>query len=286
MQVTIKIKTVTRLSMMLFIILSAIHLTGCGGSGGASAPVGSAISLEKMGTPEYSMLNSVPTDTLSYDYMKTQKYRVKVLDADGVTPLNGISVEVVAQFLKGTNITISGATGSAPFTATFNDITGKYGFFDFAITAPFWSQTPIDPPVNQDAAGSITDGNLPDGDYYYTITSVDLQGETYAQGMAHGIISGTSVTTPAGSVSLSWKAVPGAVSYNVYSGTTSTPLTLLLNVTSNTDPVTYLDNGTYWPPDGVTLPPTSNTTGKSSNSTSGSMSAQSGIAIANLDFSF
>ena len=112
----------------------------------------------------------------------------------------------------------------------------------FAIGAGTQLATPAAPTLSSGgAAGPLT------GTYTYAITAVNAQGETVAGPTASITVSG------AVDIFLSWPAVPGAVSYNVY-GRIAGSLGLLFSTTS-TSPY---DDGGYTP---GAAPPTINSTG-------------------------
>lgn len=101
------------------------------------------------------------------------------------------------------------------------------------------------------AGGSLSTGQA----YFYKVTAVNIAGETTPSAEATLTPSGANLT-----VGLSWAAVQGAESYNVYRSTTTGTETFLVNVSSNTaTTMTYNDTGA------VTLlanpPPFANTTG-------------------------
>lgn len=84
------------------------------------------------------------------------------------------------------------------------------------------------------ATPSTTGGSLAAGTYYYKVTALNAQGQTTGSPE----VSATT-TTATSSVALSWTAVPGATSYNVYRGTAAGGE----NVYYNTTTASYTDTG-------------------------------------------
>jgi hypothetical protein len=285
MNMAINKTTIFRLALLLFMAVTAIQLTGCGPD---AAPSGSTITVEKIGSPIIiGPILTNPTGTATTT--KTQNYRVSVADPTGL-PMNDIDVNFLGQFSNGQYINFGGAIGTATITLATSQKTGDFGFLDFAITSPYYSiGNVLSFPSNQTAAPLPTDGNLPDGTYVYQITSLDFAGESTAGGVISATVTNVTPTTATGSVTLTWKAVPGATKYNVYGnispGAPGYLVTIDCSSTSTPcpDPVTYTDIGQYSP--GAT-PPAANTTGVGLNSIVGTAQATSGAAIATFDISF
>jgi fibronectin type 3 domain-containing protein len=108
------------------------------------------------------------------------------------------------------------------------------------------------------ATASFSDPNLPaDGTtYYYTVTAVNANGESaqssevsatpVAAPGAPAAPVGPTATPSDSTVSLSWSAVAGADSYNVYRSTASGQEQWVANVTTNSFVDTGLTNGTTY----------------------------------------
>ena len=112
----------------------------------------------------------------------------------------------------------------------------------FTLTSPTTNTIISSPPV-EDLTGTVqpNSGALPPGFYVYGIEVVTALGiiaaRTYFQ---------VSTSAPTSSIALSWTAVPGALSYNVYGLNGTTPamvLGLLANVPTNS----YTDSGLITP---------------------------------------
>lgn len=89
------------------------------------------------------------------------------------------------------------------------------------------------------AAVIATGGALVDDEYFYRVTAVNASGETTGSIEDSATTSGTDNT-----VDLTWTAVTGATSYNIYrSLTTGTGFTLLDNSLTNS----YSDDGSETP---------------------------------------
>lgn len=279
-------KTIFPIVLLLFMAVAAIQLTGCGPD---EAPTGSTITVEKIGIPIIEgpiLTNPTPTATTT----KTQIYRVSVADSTGL-PMNDIDVNFLGQFSSGQNINFGGSIGTATVTLSTSQKTDDFGFLDFKITTPYYSIGNIlSFPSNQTATPSATGGNLANGTYSYQITSLDFAGETPAGGSITAIVTNATPTTATGSVLLTWKAVPGATSYNVYGnifpGAPGYLVTIDCSSTATPcpDPVTFTDLGQYYPAGAA--PPAANTTGVGLNSIVGTAQATSGSALKSFDISF
>jgi hypothetical protein len=101
-------------------------------------------------------------------------------------------------------------------------------------------------PVGVNSAGGSH--SLTTASYDYKVTAVNANGETVGS-------STVTVAVTTGSAALSWPAIAGATSYNVYGRTHSSTVHFLASTATNS----YLDDGTATP-SGVTVP-VSNTTG-------------------------
>jgi hypothetical protein len=285
MNMSINKKTIFRLALLLFIAVSAIQLTACGPD---VAPGNSIIKVEAFGDP---IINGPTTNpSVTSTTTKTQTYRITLADETGL-PMNDLDVNLLGQFTNGQSINFGGAIGSAPVTLSTTKKTGDFGFLDFAIKIPYYAiGVQLLPPYNQTVLAGAGLGSLTDDTYHYTVTSVDLAGESTALPFMQIILSGvTNTITGAGtgSVDLSWKKVVGASRYYVYAynETTYTSIGALAFVDCDpvlgcTDPVTWTDDGSYWPPNTLLTPPTTNTTGLGINGVKGTMQVTSGAAKA------
>jgi hypothetical protein len=123
-------------------------------------------------------------------------------------------------------------------------------------------------PVASATAGT---GTLPGAPttYSYVVTALDASGETTASNVA------SATLTSVGSIALSWTAVVGAVSYDVYRLTAPTVYGQLATAVTAT---TYVDNGSVTPSTTV-HPPTTNGTG---GATTGATVL--GASLCNLSF--
>lgn len=83
-------------------------------------------------------------------------------------------------------------------------------------------------------ATSTTGGTLAAGTYFWKVSALNSAGETLGSNEVTATTTGTTSSQP-----LSWTAVPGAVSYNVYRGTTAGGE----NVKYNTTTTTFTDTG-------------------------------------------
>jgi hypothetical protein len=268
MGMIVKIKKLSRMSVLLLIAFSVMVLSGCGKSG--TPPPGATLTIEKIGDPIVSNL------TITASATKTQNYRVSVADDAGL-PLSGVSVDSIGQFTNGVNINFGGSIGSAPKTLASTMKTGDSGFAPFAISVPYFAQgVQLQAPLNQTAIGSATGGQLSGGTYSYTVTALDFAGETDAVTPYSAIVSAPTTST-VGSVALSWKAVAGATSYNVYGRISGSEGLMVSILCPCPDPVTFVDTGSLTPTG--TPPPVTNTTGISLNSVKGTFFATAGSAI-------
>ena len=271
-----------RIPARLLAAFSLIALAGCG----TEAPGLSTVTVTAFGTPIIHDPVTVPT--ITSPTTKTQNYRVSVADSTGL-PLNDIDVNFLGQFTNGQSINFGGAVVSAPNSITVTRKTDDFGFLYFAVTAPYYAVgVQLSFPLNQTAIPSATGGNLADDTYFYQITSLDFAGETTAGGPISATVTNVTPTTLTGSVALSWAAVPGATSYNVYGSSTTNfpgaPGYLVTILCPCPDPVTYTDTGQYFPQGPP--PPAINTTGLGLNSVIGTAQATSGAALSTFSINF
>jgi hypothetical protein len=274
-----------RIPALLLAAFSLIAFAGCG----TEAPGKSTITVAAFGDP--IIIGPITNPSVTSTTTKTQNYRVSVADSTGL-PLNDIDVNFLGQFTNGQSINFGGAIVSAPNSITVTRQTGDFGFLYFAITAPYYAVgVQLSFPMNQIPTPSATGGNLVEDTYFYQITSLDFAGETTAGGAISALVtSGTSTPTINGSVALSWKAVPGATSYNVYGGSAllfpGPPAIgyLVTIICPCPDPVTYTDIGQYFPQGPP--PPAINTTGLGLNSVIGTAQATSGSALETFSIDF
>ncbi len=102
----------------------------------------------------------------------------------------------------GSGMTYIEGTGAGPPAANTIEIALPYG-------------TSLPAPATL-AVGTKTAGGLPNATYYWTVTAVNAYGETTISNRVT-----TTVSAGNGTVPLTWVAVDGAASYNVYRGTVS-----------------------------------------------------------------
>lgn len=114
-------------------------------------------------------------------------------------------------------------------------------------------QTSATPPVAGFAIATTTAGAV---NYSYVVTSVFASGEESNASVAQAIAS-ANVNTTANTISISWTAVAGAVSYNVYRAEHSTagavPAGLAYGYVSTVYLTSFIDSG--WVPDFASTPP-------------------------------
>lgn len=253
------------LALMLLGTLLIMMVSGCKGSD--SAPFGSVVSIAPVGNV---VIVSSPTGTT-----KTQVYRVSVADSTGL-PMNGMTVNVSANFTSGVQINLNGIMGNAGTLVGFSKATGDSGFFDFALTAPLLNPSgqQMQPPTSVSALAVPSGGILPDATTFdYAVTALDSMG-----GETNPSLASALTTTANSSVQISWSAVPGAAGYNIY-GRIGGSLGLIASVGSSV--LTFTDTGSTVP--GMT-PPVSNTTFPV-NVVQGSITATSGSEVASTDIS-
>jgi hypothetical protein len=105
-----------------------------------------------------------------------------------------------------------------------------------SIVTVFDNQHPTSPPTAS-AAALVGSGTLVAGTYGYRVTSNTPGGESLPS------LEVTITTTATGRIVLTWNAVPGATSYNVYGRTVGAELQIAATVAGTT----YTDNGTATP---------------------------------------
>lgn len=83
---------------------------------------------------------------------------------------------------------------------------------------------------------STTGGTFAAGTYYWKVTGKSASGETVGSNEVTATLTGSTSSQP-----LSWTAIPGAVSYNLYRGTTAGAESVIV---INTTATSYTDTGT------------------------------------------
>jgi hypothetical protein len=267
MDMIVKIKKLSRMSVLLLIAISVILLTGCGKAG--TPPPGAALTITKDVTTH-------STNPINTTDIKTQKYRVAVVDSDG-NPLDGVIVNIQASFTSGDNIVFNGSSVT----------TGDFGLAYFTISAPTYSIGPLANPVAIGSTGVTSGGNLSAIPLlHYGVTATDAAG---VETMISNIVTATT-TTSGSSVKVTWQAVSRATGYILY-GDEGTPtlgkLTTILLDSAVCDPITLIcsstDTGSVLAP--TILPPTTNNSGLGLNPVKGTLTATSGALLTTLDIS-
>jgi hypothetical protein len=250
--------------VVLAVTLSMLALAGCG----TDAPFGSTMTIAAVG-------GVFSTGTTSAD-SKWQVYRVSMLDSSS-QPMNGIEVSLFGQFNAGYLVNMNGNTGTAPVQLSSTITIGSEGFKDFTVSAPSITMRSLSAPTGGSAAAVPNGGSLPNGTYNFQVTALDtVGGETTASPTISAVLSdGTSTQ----GIAVSWSAVTGAASYNLYR--TSAPIGLVSNVVTGTT-YTVSNPGTI----ATTTPPLSNSTGIAVNTVSGSITATSGSLLQSTTVAF
>lgn len=83
-----------------------------------------------------------------------------------------------------------------------------------------WTFTPVSigtaPAAPTATSATISPGTAGITNYAYVVTAVDANGEESIASQVGNVSNGIDISTTAGSVSINWIGVPGAVQYNVY----------------------------------------------------------------------
>ncbi len=275
----VKIKKLSRMSVLLLVAFSVIVLSGCGKSG--TPPPGATLTIATQGP--------LISDTTITSGITTQKYRVMVVDTAGI-PLQGVKVDIQATFTTGDNIAFNGLPGAintSPQMLITSVETGDLGFFDFPISAPTFSFGTLATPLATGASALASGGTLTVGMFQYQITATDAAtppGET----LPSSIVSAPT-TTSNSSVTITWQAVSRASGYNIYgdegTGTigklTVTPLTASSVCNALTLVCTFTDKGLVTTPGAA--PPLVGNSGQGANPVKGSMTATTGALSASMD---
>jgi hypothetical protein len=152
----------------------------------------------------------------------------------------------------GNTITVYNTGGSAQFTgseaaalAWFQaQMRGKWDYFylndPFAVQPAYYNGgTPVVAPTPT-ATPTTGTGSIPAGTYYYSVTSVTALGESVQAEC-------TCTLSAIGEITVSWSAVSGALSYNVYGRSTTQGNELFI---ANTASTSYVDSSTTITPAG------------------------------------
>jgi hypothetical protein len=128
---------------------------------------------------------------------------------------------------------------AAPYTYS-GTISSMANAMSWTVDIANWQNalTPNTPTAPSLSVQSMTAGQyLPPGEYHYSVSSIDAHGqESSPSPIASVVVQPNQGGTGGGVVNLSWNAVPGAVSYNVYGNTVQQLL-------MNTAATSWTDNG-------------------------------------------
>ena len=281
MGMIVKIKKLSRMSVLLLIVFSVILLSGCGKSD--APPPGAVLTMEALDTPT-PFLQSGATLTSS---VTTQKFRVTVIDADG-NPLDNVKVDLEGQFTAGENILFAGVQTTQPAPTIYSSVTtGNYGIKDFIVSALTYTTAPLLDVTGLIATPSSATGSLVNGvTYDYSVTAVDSVGlETKSAATLSTLVSTPTCTiTSCGIITITWSPVQRASGYNVYGRIAGSEGLMTATKLSNTT-FTFTDHGTE-PINPLRTPPGSNSSGTSLNPVKGTITATSGPLISTVDVAF
>ena len=248
-----------RLLVLLLAALSLMALAGCG----SDAQYGSSITVEQIAAYTPNPLPSTQTE-------KYVAYRVSVVDPAGL-PLNGVEVDVHAQFTSGSNVNVNGSIGSAPVIMSSKLEMYGWGYRDFTISAPTLTLRQISAPTTVDATPRSGSGFLGNGSYNFAITAIDAAGGQTTPSITASAILSDGTTTQG--VGVSWSSVTGATAYNVYGNNgAGGPMLLASRVTGTTYVYGSIAGGAGLPG--------ANTTGIAANSVNGTLTFTTGAARA------
>lgn len=128
-----------------------------------------------------------------------------------------------------------------PYTYT-GTITNLINPMVWQVSIPGWNNaatpsTPNAPTLS--STGNVTGQYVGPGQYYYSVSSINAQGQESSTSPISGILIQPNNPPVGGSeINIGWNSVPGAVSYNVYGNTSQQ---LLINTTATS----IVDNGSY-----------------------------------------
>ena len=176
-----------------------------------------------------------------------------------VTAVNAGGESIVSNEVNTTLITappsgITTSTGDTQVTINWNQVTGASSYNVYygtvaGVTAATGTKVPSS--TTTQVVTGLTDGTK----YFFVVTAVDAGGES-ALSSEYSITpigkpGGIQLATADGQVTISWTAVTGATSYNVYYGTsasitTATSTNKVSNAASGGQAITGLTNGTTY----------------------------------------
>ncbi|HLE86265.1 MAG TPA: hypothetical protein VI727_01220 [Candidatus Brocadiaceae bacterium] len=132
--------------------------------------------------------------------ISTSNTRIRIVDVD----IGGVPI---------TGFTISSKTGD--------------GIWEIYIDRDI---STLDDPSQPSLAAATTGGNIPRSQKIYVrLTAIDANGLESPPSLGNKFVT-TGATTDTNKVTVSWSAITGAVSYNVYAGTKPNSETLVANV--------------------------------------------------------
>lgn len=126
----------------------------------------------------------------------------------------------------------------APYTYT-GTITAMQNSMVWSVNIPGYGSaaTPNTPAMpSASVAQNIAGQYLPPGTYHYSVSAIVKGQESSTSPIVEAIVQQNNPPTGGGTITLSWAAIPGATSYNVYGNTAQQ---LLANVTATS----WTDNG-------------------------------------------
>ena len=193
------------------------------------------------------------TYTDTYDVTDRDEIRVQV---------SNLGNAVITPQISMGNDTTGPWTALAPLATGINTLDGSYRLLRFNFpTADTSGGTPLASPAAPTLTANLTGGSLADASYQYRVSALDQSGNTLAgpEAAAAAVIAGGGGQ---GSVTVTWAAVSGAASYNVYGRTAAAEL-LMANIIDPTDgaqgDVQFIDNGSITPSGALPLTDTAAT---------------------------
>lgn len=171
--------------------------------------------------------------------------------------------------LKNSSSDISGLTGQALSDPVNTDLTTFESPGETAIAYFYPSRGPgsygnnlsieiktaaVNAPGNFTGTGTNSGGSMTGGTYKYQVSALSQLGESLVSSQITVVLSGLSI--PAGSVTLDWDPVPGAIGYKVYGRTIGGTYGLIATVGAAVNE--FVDTGTITP-DNTKLPITNPT---------------------------
>jgi subtilase family serine protease len=202
-------------------------------------------------TPIQQNVTGTSTVVSNLQFGQSYQFAIAAVSSTGISPVSSsVGVTIVPAAPSGLKVSAAGA-GTLSLVWTPSSGAKSYSVFEGTTSGGEGTS-----PVLTGVGGSSTAvGNLTAGQqYFFTVAAVDAGGASTPSAQASGTLvpaapTGLLATAGNGTVSLIWSAAPGASSYNLYEGTSSSgesSVPVQAGLTSPSTSLSGLHNGTIY----------------------------------------